>query len=297
MKSMLVAGLVASLFFINPMFLTAVSAARASEARCIVVPPYRAGCSLDVLVDGIPLPQISHGGKTYVEAPWNKDFELRINCPYNGRYLAICSVDGLSIMNGRPASSQDGGYVIENGSITIPGFRLDSDNVAHFRFGDKSGSYANLVGQPRNVGVIGLKLFADADYRVYPPPYWYWYQHYPYIDDERSFPPNAGAPGMLRPPTGGYVPQQPSRQAVAPSYPWHSSLDHDMGTEFGSRTNYNTIDTHFNRGALVASFKIEYASHEKLVKAGILPYGGIISSPTPDPFPADGCLPPPGWHG
>jgi len=304
MKHILLAGLVTSLFFSNSMILADASAARATETCCIIGPPYRAGCSLDVLVDGIPLPQISHGGKTYVEAPWNRDFELRITCPTTGRYLAICSVDGLSVLSGRPASSRDRGYVIENGSISIPGFRLDRDNVAHFHFGDKSASYANLMGQPRNVGVIGLKLYADADYHTYVPAYPYWYSYpywrpYPYRDD--CYGSGSGAPGYLPPSAkqsiGDYMHQAREAEVLPPTYPWFSHLDHDMGTVFGSRTNYTTTDTCFNRGAMIASFNIEYASHEKLVKAGILPYGGVVVSPAPEPFPADGCLPPPGWHG
>ncbi|PWU03436.1 MAG: hypothetical protein C5B53_00505 [Candidatus Melainabacteria bacterium] len=304
MRILPIVGLIASLFFSNSMFLEDMSAARATEANCcIAMPPYRAGCSLDVLVDGVPLPQISHGGKTYVEAPWNRDFELRISCPSYARYLAICSVDGLSVLNGRPASSRDRGYVIENGSVTIPGFRLDRDNVAHFHFGDKSASYANLIGQPRNVGVIGVKLYADADYHVYRPPYPYWYPYgyyspYSYRQDESgTYAPNSGGGGLPKASMGEFLSRRGEAQVIAPPYPWSSHLDHDMGTVFGSRTNFNTSETYFNRGALVASFNLEYASHEKLVRAGILPYGGVIGAPTPDPFPADGCSPPPGWQG
>lgn len=302
MKISLAVGLAASLLLANSSFFAGPVFARGSDHCCIAVPPYRAGFSLDVLVDGVPLPQIRHRGKVYVEAPWNKDFELRITCRGYERYLAVCSVDGLSIMNGRPASSRDSGYVIENGSITIPGFRLDQDNVAHFRFGDKSASYANLMGHPRNVGVIGVKLYADADRRSYVVPYPY----SPHILEYRGNRLHGGpAPhssdGSGSGPTFGDEQARSERLGAArlqklPAM--SSSLDHDMGTEFGARTNYNTRDISFNRGAIVASFSIEYASHDKLVSAGILPiYRNVVAPPVPDPFPADSCPPPPGWRG
>ncbi|PWT96561.1 MAG: hypothetical protein C5B53_09495 [Candidatus Melainabacteria bacterium] len=347
MKTSVIAIALASLFFVGPF--CCLKPAQVWSTEHIILPSHSPGISLEVLVDGAPLGQITHNGQTYVEAPWNKDFELRITCPKYHRYLAVCSVDGLSIMNGRPASSGDDGYVIEDGSVTIPGFRLDHDNVAHFQFGDKSASYAKLMRKPENIGVIGLKVFADANETVH---YWYspvrrfyheppYFRFAPQIFDDRyapgdleygdegssDLPPtkldsfvNPAPSGLIYgnegsnhlPPiqsgsfmkhsignltTGHSESSLPSAWGYCEPTTQQSNLDHDMGTIFGSRTSFKTRDVRFNRGAIIASFSIEYASHEKLVKAGILPSGNIIASPTPNPFPADGCPPPPGWHG
>jgi hypothetical protein len=339
MKPSVIAVVLASLFFVSPF--CCLSPAQVWSTEHIILPSSSPGFNLEVLVDGAPLAQITHNGQTYVEAPRNKNFELRITCPMYHRYLAVCSVDGLSIINGRPASSADGGYVIEDGTITIPGYWLDKDNVAHFQFGDKPASYANLMGKPENVGVIGLKVFADANetWRHYwhSPVHYYYPGNLIYGDEGCDGPPpfelprtkldsfvgsisdtplkhdqsDAEAnPGLPKVNFGSFIgtpgdnqydspPSLGKHEAIAqqPVTPPKSNLDHDMGTVFGSRTSFKTHDVPFYRSAVVASFRIEYASHEKLVKAGILPSGNIIASPIPNPFPADGCPPPPGWHG
>jgi hypothetical protein len=242
-------------------------------------------------------------------------------------------------MTGKTAASSDDGYVSEGGTVTIPGFRLTSDNVAHFHFGDKSKSYAKLIGKPTNIGVIGLKIFADANRRQHV----YHRNLYDYKSNPAGLPPLAQAPS-----SGGAddselqsfkKSQLESQNSIAdqaransaneptakpfsgkdaargsllrnssvssaggiasclPPPPTQNPLDHDMGTEFGARTEFLTHDVEFARGAQVASFAIEYASHEKLVQAGIIP--GESSPVHPNPFPADnsGCTPPPGWRG
>ena len=294
-----------------------------SKTGCIIIPQAR-NFRLELLVDGVPLRQMRHRGKTYVEAPWNKDFDIQITCPSNGRYLAVCSVDGLSIMNGKTASSLDDGYVIEKGSITIPGFRLNGSNVARFHFGDRSQSYANLIGKATNIGVIGLKIFADANRQ----------QCYLQEDDRLENRPreefSLAAPGSaLQGGSSGVIrgkllsdnkrgeitdarplfraqnelAKQKACGALAnldkdsAKSPCRGSLEHDIGTEFGVKTEFLTNEVNFVRGAQMASFAIEYASHDKLVQAGIIPRASISTHPNPFPADTSGCVPPPGWHG
>jgi hypothetical protein len=173
------------------------------------------------------------------------------------------------------------------------------------------------MGKPKNIGVIGLKIFADADY--HPIATQYLNNCPPRCGDfeSRSLKGAIGGAGsnLLGKAQSAPEPSPPPRglddqnaadcckkaqlEAKLPAACENasSSLDHDMGTEFGARTNFDTFYTHFNRGAIVAFFSIEYASHEKLVQAGILPHDDVSVSPSPNPFPADGCPPPPGWHG
>lgn len=323
MKTQTIAGVAACVLLANT--LPCIQEAHAQDdvnIRCVTIPQSR-GFRLDLLVDGMPLRQIRRGGRIYVEAPWDSDFDIRITCPAGARYLAVCSVDGLSIMTGKTASSLDDGYVIDNGNLTIPGFRLNNSNVAHFHFGDKSKSYANLMDKPTNIGVIGLKMFADANRREYVP---YAYESSKVIDnafprkdvksDERPIVDSAPSADQVQsqtrdklydtntlPLAAGASSQsanfiargqerRPSGAGLAPS-----RLDHDMGTEFGTRTAFATQEVEFNRGRQVASFAIEYASHEKLVQAGILPGESLPTHPNPFPGDSSGCTPPPGWRG
>jgi hypothetical protein len=49
--------------------------------------------------------------------------------------------------------------------LSIDGFRTSDDAVAAFRFGRVADSYAAQTGGDRNVGVIGLAIFAERGAR------------------------------------------------------------------------------------------------------------------------------------
>jgi hypothetical protein len=85
-------------------------------------------------------------------------------------------VDGLDVLDGRPASFSKCGYVIgPRGSLTIPGWRTSMSSVAAFRFAAVPDSYAARKHEDtRNVGVIGVAVFREkgASSRMFaqPPP-------------------------------------------------------------------------------------------------------------------------------
>jgi len=84
---------------------------------------------------------------------------------------AVVSVDGLSVLHGRPAAESDPGYVVEpNGSVVIKGWRRDRSTVAAFSFQPRENSYAARVGRPENVGVIGLIAIEEQGRDIYPLP-------------------------------------------------------------------------------------------------------------------------------
>ena len=75
----------------------------------------------------------------------------------------VASVDGLDVMDGKPASFSKSGYLVEPGrSLEIDGFRTSTSTVAAFEFSSVANSYANLRhGDTRNVGVIGIAVFTQ----------------------------------------------------------------------------------------------------------------------------------------
>lgn len=166
------------------------------------------------------------------------------------------------------ASATARGYVLtppsRPGANDIPGFRLNKNEVARFRFGTREDSYAAQLDKPQNIGVIGVVFYQEKE--VYRP--------------------RRGAPdfSMTR---GGA-----SRGGVS-----RGGLGHDTGTEFGDRAEHRVETVAFERGVEAARFVFEYASAESLRAAGILvdpPLGSV------DPFPADsgpGCTPPANWRG
>ncbi|MEM1082599.1 MAG: hypothetical protein AAGI48_00625 [Verrucomicrobiota bacterium] len=86
---------------------------------------------------------------------------LRNRC--KSRLEVVVSVDGLDVIDGKPASFGKRGYVISPGkTLEIKGWRTSWDGVARFEFSDVGASYTNQrYGKARNVGVIGLAVFGE----------------------------------------------------------------------------------------------------------------------------------------
>ena len=125
---------------------------------------------VNVLVNGSRCKQYSHNGKLFIEAKKGSEYSIEIKNNTWARILAVCSVDGLDILNGKPAEENGNGYVINGyGSLKADGFRVSNEKVAKFLFDYKGGSYAASKedGSERNVGVIGVRIFTE---KVKPPP-------------------------------------------------------------------------------------------------------------------------------
>lgn len=78
-------------------------------------------------------------------------------------YEIVATVDGLDVLNGKPGSLNNNGYIVNAGdSLAIKGFRRDKNTEAAFQFSDVADSYAanSAQGDVRNVGVIGFAAFA-----------------------------------------------------------------------------------------------------------------------------------------
>jgi hypothetical protein len=147
-------------------FLTS-AVALAAELEAIEYPvPSRDGMrvGLEVLVDGRPLPTVRHAGKTYLPVPrLGLEHEVRVWNDGPRRIAAVVSVDGLSVINGRPASEDSAGYLVDpHASIRIKGWRRSLETVAAFSFEERGKSYAQRMGYPENVGVIGLLAVEEA---------------------------------------------------------------------------------------------------------------------------------------
>jgi len=241
-----------------------------------MIRPNANGFGLEVVVNGRPLPIIEHGGKLYIAAPWNTDFKLRFKTPYGGRYEAVASVDGLDIITGKTASREATGYVVSGGASDIPGFRLNNSQTAAFHFGDRSDSYAAQLDKPKNIGVIAVVFYSERRR---------------YRGSMLSMTKGGCLGGGLEGTGGG------GNETFGGGATRGGGVGHDMGTEFGRRTEHKVTTTQFERDAQMATIVIEYASREKLIEAGIIreqPLGDV------NPFPADeepGCKPPKGWRG
>jgi hypothetical protein len=112
---------------------------------------------------GSLLPGVAVGGRWFVVGESGRRYSIVVRNESDVRMEAVLSVDGLDVMDGRPASFRKRGYIINpRGEVRVEGFRQSTDAVAAFRFGSVSDSYANRKhGDTRNVGVVGIAAFNE----------------------------------------------------------------------------------------------------------------------------------------
>lgn len=147
---------------------------------------YKHESRLEILVNGRPVHEYYHEGKTFIEGRKGNEYSIKFSNDSSIRRKIVTSVDGLNVMTGD--STWERAYVVEPwGNVIIPGWRKDSDNVAAFIFSSIPSSYNQNTpaGDAKNVGVIGCRVF-NEEKPVYSQQYTYngpvtlptdWYNH------------------------------------------------------------------------------------------------------------------------
>lgn len=109
------------------------------------------------------LPGLIVGDRWFVVGEPGRRYSIVVRNRSELRIEVVLSVDGLDVMDGRPASFSKRGYIIRpRGEVNVQGFRQSLDEVAAFRFSSVRESYANRkYGDTRNVGVIGIAVFNE----------------------------------------------------------------------------------------------------------------------------------------
>lgn len=107
-------------------------------------------------------------GNVFVEGRKKSAFYLEINNRHttnNRKVKAIISIDGLSVVDGKPASDKSSGYIIEPlSNIVVKGWRTGINTVNEFFFDKMDNSYSKSMGYGKqNVGVIGVMFFREYD--------------------------------------------------------------------------------------------------------------------------------------
>lgn len=237
------------------------------------------------------LPEIPHDGNLFVLSPSYDEYQIAvdieghssrfIDCRTNLRYEVVVSVDGLSVMDGKPASTAGRGYIVTAGQqLVIPGWRMSASGAAKFVFSDVCGTYGELMGHgSKNVGVIGAAVFVEkVPLPVEPLTLSSSLEHHHH----------SGGPCLS---TRGGVPKSINTSATRSA----GDISATVGTGFGDATRFDTRQVDFERGEQVGVFTLYYRTAEWMRAAGIpFPGEGVGDSSA---FPADaGCTPPPGWR-
>jgi hypothetical protein len=109
------------------------------------------------------LPGLIVGDRWFVVGEEGQRYSIVVRNNTSERLEIVASVDGLDVMDGRPASFSKRGYLMPPHSRrVIDGFRQSTDAVAAFRFSPVRQSYANeKYHNTRNVGVVGIAVFDE----------------------------------------------------------------------------------------------------------------------------------------
>jgi hypothetical protein len=240
-------------------------------------------CEVRVLIKGRPATEFFHEGQNFMEGRGGSEFEIEVRNVTNKRLMAVVSVDGLSVISGKIAGSESPGYVLNPfQTIVIPGWKLDSNKAAKFEFGARANSYVQAVeGEATNCGVIGVMVWGEKA------PI-----HNPITTCVMRGAIPKGMSGSV------YASASASSLGGASSESTLSATTNNLGTGFGSATQFNTSSTTFEKEAVVDTLVMYYDDVRGLKARGIVVERPVQRySTTPNPFPGIGCTPPPGWKG
>jgi hypothetical protein len=119
--------------------------------------------SVEVVIDGRPLPQYDAKGRRYIEALENAEYEVRIRNPLGVRVAVALSVDGMNTIDARHTSAWDAHkWVIQPySSISVRGWQMSSENARRFYFTNERDSYGAKLGQTANLGLISAVFYRE----------------------------------------------------------------------------------------------------------------------------------------
>lgn len=257
-------------------------------------------CEFEVLINGKPLKEYLHEGKTYVEGRKNTRFSLRLRNNSSQRKLFVPSIDGLSVMDGRDASFNSSGYIVRPySSITIDGWRTSDSEVASFFFSAPDESYGAKTGKGQNLGVIGLVVFDEKQKpqpviieKIIEKDRHHCHNHwcgicnpwYPKISFDSTMAGNTSTIMALSA-------TQTDSSSTAYSM---RNVSQSLGTGFGESKRSEVVTVEFEPStAPTAIFEIYYNTREQLEKMGIdLRKEALYVGRAPNAFPGQYCKPP-----
>lgn len=230
-----------------------------------------------------PADEYSHKGKIWIEGRENSNYVIEITNHSRSRVMAVVSVDGISVVDGQPASFDSRGYVLEpRATVSIPGWLVNNQTAAQFTFSKMAESYASQSGQDGNQGVIGVAWFGEQE-------------QYRMVHDVMML--SARTPMNS---SGNLYKSaiNPHAEMAGGSSMAASSVAPSMGTGFGEQQKFATHTTKFEKASSQPNqvSLIYYDSANNLVKRGIKLAERRTKS-DPQAFPANPgyCAPPPGW--
>ncbi len=272
---------------------------------------------------GQTLPVYRYRGEYWVAGNPGSKYSVAVNNRLGERILAVMSVDGVNVLNGDTASTDQTGYVFNRYQrYEVAGWRKSDREIAAFTFVASPRSYAERTGRPDNVGTIGVALFREK----YEPPRYVEpqrrfgepdYPRYRYDEQNDSF---KRAPGEAAGAQSRAAPSAPTAEPAAPSRDIAKSrvyesdrsgiagvtgqrVEEKLGTGHGAREWSSVTRTNFERASQSPAevITIRYDSPANLISMGVIPPARTPWDRTPNPFPdnhgSNSYVPdPPRWY-
>lgn len=257
---------------------------------------------VDVVVNGSAAKEYRKDGSTYIEGRKGQSFGIRIRNHSAERILAIPTIDGLSVIDGKTGSYESGGYVIGPfDSTTIHGWRTSDKEVAEFYFSDTKESYAAKTDNGGNQGVIGVAIYRGK-------------QPIQYTFVKEVIKETKPCPWC---PLCPWQHQIENGTADISPWTWHTNTTHDsnannllfcascnptnsfsnmaqqaIGTGFGETRHSEIEKVSFDRDHIAEVFTIYYNTRSELEKLGINFRSDRLQYVAPQAFPGEYCKPP-----
>ncbi len=243
------------------------------------------------------LPIYWHQGRAYIVGRPGNEYQVLLRNQADADVLAVVSVDGINVISGETAATQQSGYVINYGQrMEIAGWRKSMDRTAAFYFTSLGDSYAARTGRPDNVGVIGVALYRRKAGAIsvtpYAPPY-----SLPQREGRNDYESKdyrgaePGAPAM--PAAEGYLNQDRAESAARLAPAPKAKAETPLGTGHGRSESSSARYVSFERRTQSPEeqFVIYYDSYANLVARG------IIAAPRPrEPQAFPGTFVPDPWR-
>lgn len=236
-------------------------------------------------------------GQRYVIGTPGAEYTVRIRNLTGGRILAVTSVDGVNVVTGETASPDQSGYVLEPwASVDISGWRKSLQATAAFYFTEHANSYAARTGRPNDVGVIGLAVFREREFRAQ---VWPKDRIASAAGARGDAPASNAAPLPAAPMPRQEAARDAAREADAQSPAAAGSVDArsrpaeekamaKLGTGHGRVEDSAATRVRFDRASTTPAetIAVRYDRRENLVALGVLPRSTPRYAGTPNPFPA-----------
>lgn len=225
----------------------------------------RDGFTVEILVDGRPVPEYLARNTRYVEALKGKEYAIRLRNPLGVRVAVALSVDGLNTIDAARSTAQHARkWVLDPYStVTISGWQTTSSEARRFVFTTEERSYGQWLGATDNLGIVSAVFFRER-VPVVVTPYETARREAPAASDRAGAPPSPAqaAPAM---PSAAEA-QNEAKSQGARQRDEYAATGIGRGVEHRVERVWLDLDPH-----TVASIDLRYEFRAQLVRLGVIP--------------------------